>query len=99
MTTCPRCRQPIRYERFGIYLPALKSRIVDAIAAAGDLGISADELISTIWGVDRSNTNCVKSHVQQINEVLYGTGVRITWGRNGRRRGLYYLTRGKRAVA
>jgi DNA-binding winged helix-turn-helix (wHTH) protein len=97
--TCPRCHQPIRRERFGIYLPELKGRIVDAIAAAGDIGIGVDDLIATVWGTGGSNRNTVKSHIQQLNELLAGSGVRIR--REGCRYqpGHYFITRSKRAVA
>lgn len=35
---CPRCHQPVRHERFGVYLPERKAAIVDAICRAGDIG-------------------------------------------------------------
>jgi hypothetical protein len=87
MAICPRCHQPIRHERFGVYLPTLKARIVDAIAKAGDSGIGVDRLIAAVWRGD-ANRNCVKSHVQQINELFDGTGVSI---RSDRKRRTYYL--------
>lgn len=93
MTTCPRCRQPIRYERFGIYLPKRKSRIVDAIAAAGEVGINVTDLITAAWGADGAKPHCVNAHVRQINAMLDGSGVRIH-----RDQAQYYLTRARAAA-
>lgn len=92
---CPRCHQPIRRERFGVYLPELKGRIVDAIAAAGDLGIGVDDLIATVWGTGASNRNTVKSHIQQLNEIFDGSGVRIVRERGGNQPAHYYIARRK----
>lgn len=95
---CPRCHQPIRRERFGVYLPELKGRIVDAIAAAGDLGIGVDDLIATVWGTGRSNRNTVKSHIQQLNEIFDGAGVRIVRAGGANQPAHYCLTRGRAAA-
>jgi hypothetical protein len=96
---CPRCHQPIRRERFGVYLPELKGRIVDAIAAAGDLGIGVDDLIATVWGTGGSNANTVKSHIQQLNERFADSGVQIRRERGESQAATYYITRSGRAVA
>jgi DNA-binding winged helix-turn-helix (wHTH) protein len=100
MAVCPRCHQPIRHERFGVYLPVLKARIVDAIAAAGDAGINTDALIRAVWRGERATRNCVKSHVQQINDALVRTSVCIRCERRGGKPGLYKIVRqGGRAAA
>jgi DNA-binding winged helix-turn-helix (wHTH) protein len=98
MATCPRCHQPIRHERFGIYLPPRKARIMDVIAAAGDIGIGVEELIYAVWGDVPRTPQTLKSHICQLNDALENSGVSIRCERNGRGRGLYYLAREKAAA-
>jgi hypothetical protein len=88
--TCPRCHQPIRRERFGVYLPELKGRIVDAIAAAGDIGISAEELGYACWPDKAVSPHTVKAHIYQINDAFADSGVRIRSERGPAAR--HYLT-------
>jgi hypothetical protein len=90
---CPKCHQPIRFERFGIYLPTRKRRILDAIAGAGSVGIHVDDLIKEVWshGEDGANAHCVRSHVQQINQRLQGFRIHIDGGR-------YFITRQQEAA-
>lgn len=75
MTVCPHCHQHIAVERLGVRLTPTKARIVDAIVAAGDPGISSPELAFDVYrgqGRVRSRHG-MKSHVWQINEMLAET--------------------------
>lgn len=76
---CPCCRQPIATARFGVHLPALKAGILDAIKAAGDVGITSAELIGGDLYRDRKRVrpSAIKAHVNQINDALDGSGWRI----------------------
>jgi hypothetical protein len=79
---CPKCHQPIKHERLGVRLTALKAGIFDAIKTAGDVGLSCEELAqSGLWrDSPRSSPptkNTVRSHIVQINEELDGSGWRI----------------------
>ena len=97
---CPYCRQLIKHERCGVFLPPLKAGIFDLIRAAGDAGISSAEIVGDPlyrerWRVSRT---AIKSHVWQINELLdetnwviraegdYGTSERRWYLRRRRRR-------------
>ena len=93
MAICPRCHQPVRTERFGVYLPQHKARIVDAIKQAGDIGITPAELIFAAWPHGAVvNARTVKAHVWQINELLAGTDFEIHSDRS-RGQGRYCLAR------
>jgi hypothetical protein len=72
-TICPHCHQPIGTMRLGVRLTPLKASIVDRIKAAGDVGISSEELMFTLWERDAVCVDTVKAHVWQINEVLEET--------------------------
>jgi hypothetical protein len=72
-TTCPTCHQRIAHERFGIRLPQLKAAIIDMIAAAGDLGITSEEIAGELYSGGRANANTIKAHVFQINDLLVET--------------------------
>jgi DNA-binding response OmpR family regulator len=99
MPICPRCHQPIRDERCGVYLPPRKSRIMDVLIAAGDIGISTPDLINAVWADEPRSPNTLKSHITQLNDLLAGTDFHVRSDRAGRQPAMYYLTRGKRAVA
>ena len=95
MPKCPRCNQPIRNERFGIYLPWRKARIVDVLAAAGDDGVGVEDLMVKVWGSSNQRTRrTVASHISQLNDLFAGTTVSV---RSERRR-MYFLEREKRAA-
>jgi len=47
--TCPTCHQFLGEVRFGVRLTPLKARIVDRIKAAGDIGVSSEELLFALW--------------------------------------------------
>lgn len=81
---CPSCGQSTRYLRFGVLLPPVKCEIVDAIKAAGELGISSEEIVyknpppelfdegAAAELILRAKRN-VKVHIWQINEKLAET--------------------------
>jgi hypothetical protein len=69
---CPKCHQLITVERLGVRLTPLKARIVDAIKAAGDIGISSQELRFDLYRdyeTPRSK-HIIRNHVYQINGML-----------------------------
>jgi hypothetical protein len=75
---CPFCHQPIGAMRFGVRLPQLKAAIVDRIKAAGDIGVSSDEIIADLYRDRRSvRATTIKAHVDQINDLLINTTWRI----------------------
>jgi hypothetical protein len=95
---CPFCHQTLGTQRLGVRLPRLKAEIVDAIKAAGDLGISRDELMHTVYR-DRScpSPATIKAHVAQLNDLLAETSFVIRAdGRRFRDGSRYYLTRRRR---
>src|SRR5262245_43806261 len=75
---CPHCHQPLMV-RVGVRLPKVKVMFFDAIAAAGDRGITSRELRARIYGKreDDITLRTVRLHCQQINEHLYETEWRI----------------------
>jgi DNA-binding winged helix-turn-helix (wHTH) protein len=99
MATCPRCHQPIKHERCGVYLPPRKAAIIDALKDAGDEGISLDKFIAVVWKAGKRRTpNTVYSHISQLNSLLVNTSYAIrTERQNGATR--FYLTRERKKVA
>jgi len=78
MAVCPRCHQSVDEIRLGVRLTPLKAALFDRIKAAGDISISTTEIIQEVYR-DRSpiKDTAVKSHVNQINDLLAGTEWRI----------------------
>jgi hypothetical protein len=79
---CPKCHQPIKHVRLGVQLTELKAAIFDTIKAAGEIGVSSEELAqSDLWRDSprrRPPTkNTVRTHIGQINQELEDTGWRI----------------------
>jgi hypothetical protein len=72
---CSLCHQPIGTMRLGVRFTPLKAEILDRIKAAGDLGVSSDELLD-LWDSPVAK-NTVKAHVWQLNELLEETIYRI----------------------
>jgi hypothetical protein len=72
---CPQCHQPIGTMRLGIRLTPLKAAILDRIKAAGDLGLSSEELLD-LWDTPIAKET-IKAHVWQINLLLEETIYRI----------------------
>jgi hypothetical protein len=68
---CPLCRRPVQTSRLGVFWPAVKALILDKIAAGGELGVTTEDILNTIYdGRRRPQASCVKSHVHQINDIL-----------------------------
>jgi len=90
VSTCPYCHQALAVERLGVRLPVLKAAIVDRIRAAGDLGVTTIEILSSdvYDGRRRVTSATIKAHVNQINDLLCATDWVIT---SDRRR--WFLTR------
>ncbi len=82
---CPHCHLPMKEMRFGVVLPPLKAALFDAVKAAGDVGVSTTELITTMTEhAGRSlDAQTIKAHVFQINELLAGTDYQIRSERRG----------------
>lgn len=83
MKRCPCCHQEIPETRAGVKLSAKKLRIFDYVRSHP--GQSGRDIAAAIW--DRSDHNgvvLVRVHIQQINDLLEGTGVRLRgakgWG-------------------
>jgi hypothetical protein len=59
-------------------LSALKAAIVDRIKAAGDIGITSEEIIADLYRDRRSvSPTTIKAHIDQINDLLMNTDWRI----------------------
>lgn len=72
---CPHCRQPMRLPRAGVQLPLIKSLIFDAVKSSSSLGIASIDILHLVYeGRKRPNFTAVKSHVNQINDILVETG-------------------------
>jgi hypothetical protein len=93
MSLCMSCGRPLPERRYGVVLPPVKAVIFDAVARAGDAGISDDKIsaelyvVTTPLALARAKA-AIKAHVCQINARLAGTGYAIVC--EGRRR---YLRR------
>lgn len=85
---CPHCHQPMRYVRAGVHLGPTKTRIFDLLRAAGDVGVSSEELIFALAddGAGPKNRNTIKAHIYQTNELLAGTDYGIVSDRARPRR-------------
>lgn len=77
---CPHCHRPLTEVREGVLMPTLKARIFDAVAATGDNGITARELINAVYTGDYRapvTLATIRAHIWQINDLLEDTRVRI----------------------
>jgi hypothetical protein len=71
---CPHCHQPYAAERLGVRVTPLKARIIDAIKAAGDVGISSEVLhLQLYFDRNPASVRTIKAHVWQINDQLEQT--------------------------
>jgi hypothetical protein len=71
---CSHCGQLMREQRAGIFLSPLKAAILDRIKAAGELGVSTDEIIADCYAGRRPvEVHTIKAHVWQINSLLAST--------------------------
>jgi len=74
MTTCRHCGHETDCVRYGVRLPPMKVRILDAIVAHP--GISTKEINRTLFDGAMSPPT-IRVHVQQINDALVMTDVAI----------------------
>ena len=91
---CPRCQQPLpSVKREGVYLPAKKAAIFDTIQKLP--GITAEGIIANCFD-DSARASTVRAHINQINNMLEATSIRIR-GENlgGREPGGYRIVRVK----
>ena len=72
----------MRELRYGVALTPLKARIVDLVKHAGSEGIGADDINRAVFDGHSSRHN-IKSHVNQINDLLVATDIRIVGARGG----------------
>jgi hypothetical protein len=57
--------------RFGLGWPATKARILDVLAARGELGASAEEILNEVYvGRSKPHLESIKSHIWQIRDRL-----------------------------
>jgi DNA-binding winged helix-turn-helix (wHTH) protein len=98
MPICPRCHQPIRQERFGVYLPPRKARIIDVLEEAGEAGVSIDQFVAAVWTKDEGKRapQTVKSHISQLNGLIAESGFKVCFDRKAQR---INLTRERKKVA
>ena len=75
MRWCPYCHQQLRYERAGVMLGPAKASLFDMLKAAGDIGLSSDEIGYQLEreGTGTAGRHNVKSHIWQLRELLEDT--------------------------
>ena len=71
---CPCCGQTLVGMRAGVRMTPLKATIFDLIKAAGEIGVSSQEILDQAFR-DRNvaGADIVKGHVFQINGLLEAT--------------------------
>ena len=77
MLYCPNCRQRLTQQRVGVHLGPVKIRIFDMIKAAGDVGMSSQEIVHDLYREKGGNIGTIKAHICQMNDVLVETDWRI----------------------
>ena len=70
---CPHCHQPYKATRVGIPMPPRKAELFDSIKAAGEIGITTHELWIMHYPTQRAAMSVIKSHINQINDLLVET--------------------------
>lgn len=75
---CPHCGAPLN-RKIGAALPPLKQHMFDTIRAAGEVGITSRDLMTTIYHPDRKQPKIavIRNHIGQINELLLDTDWKI----------------------
>lgn len=71
--TCPYCKCALRY---GVRLPRVKARLFDIIARAGPDGIQTADIID-ICSDRVIKPTTLHSHIQQMNQMLAQSGIKI----------------------
>ena len=70
---CPHCKQPLRYQFDTVFLPAKKHALISDVKASGDIGVTSVELLDRHWKGQDVKLSVIKSHVNQINDILEET--------------------------
>jgi DNA-binding winged helix-turn-helix (wHTH) protein len=74
---CNYCGQPLPSIRLGVRLTPLKARIFDIIQRGGRDGVDRCDLFDIVFGDSEVDKKTLKSHVNQINELIEDTGYQI----------------------
>jgi hypothetical protein len=85
---CPHCAKPLQQTRYGAPLGPLAIKIVDAVEQSGVVGISAADLLVTVYGRrSGSNADRLRSYLSNINRTFaaHGSPVSIASIRNAYR--------------
>jgi hypothetical protein len=79
--------------RFNIGWPPIKPAILDVLAARGELGASAEEIIAAVYeGRRRPHPETIKAHIWQIRDRLDIEGLAVRIVRDGPHR---WILRGR----
>jgi hypothetical protein len=91
--TCPTCHRPLQEARFGLGWPPIKAAILDVLAARGELGASAEEIVNEVYfGRRRPHPETIKAHIWQIRDRLDTEGLTVRIVRDGPHR---WILRGR----
>jgi hypothetical protein len=93
---CRCCGQPLPpKKREGVYLPAKKACIFDFVRDHPGVTLAG---IRAHCFPDGTNAKLIHVHINQINDLMAGTGVKIVGEKRGgwREPGLYRIKRSKR---
>lgn len=94
---CPDCKRPLADIGIAATLPAIKRRIYEVVAAAGEHGINRWDILDKAYAdAPDGGPECVaavKVHICQINKRIKAHGVKIagTWRQGSRDNSLYRL--------
>jgi hypothetical protein len=91
---CPHCHKLIGQQRAGIHMSPAKAALFDRLRAAGDLGISAQELADGFYR-GRKTRNCVSQHLKQLADLLEETAWEVACEGRSRAARRYLRRRGK----
>lgn len=76
---CPSCQRPLHDHGVGAMLPPTKRRIYEAVAAAGEYGITRWDVMDKVYANNggREGETAIKVHVCQMNKLMRPFGVKI----------------------
>lgn len=76
---CNYCGQALPEVRLGVRLTDKKARIFDLVQRAGPDGIDGRDLFDIVFGEQEKTVqlSCLKSHINQINELIEDSGYKI----------------------
>lgn len=89
---CSHCGQPLPVKRLGVRLTPFKARIFDIVKRAGPDGIMASDLYDMLY-TDGESRHSLRSHIWQINTMIYDEGYRIEGVGSKRYSSCYVLKR------